>query len=34
MDDAIAREMAIKEWRREWIEAMNPTCRDLHPDLL
>ena len=35
--EAIAREKAIKRWRRPWkialIEAANPTWRDLYPDL-
>ena len=35
---AIAREKAIKGWKRRWklelIEAMNPNWRDLYPDLL
>jgi putative endonuclease len=38
MESAITREKAIKEWHRDWkvrrIEAMNPTWRDLYPDLL
>ena len=38
MESAIAREKAIKEWRREWkvrrIEMVNPTWRDLYLDLL
>ncbi len=33
MDDAIRREKAIKEWKRDWkivlIEKTNPTWRDL-----
>jgi putative endonuclease len=37
MDSAIAREKAIKEWKRVWklelIEATNPEWRDLAPDL-
>jgi len=37
MDSAIAREKAIKEWRRQWklqaIEQDNPTWRDLYHDL-
>ena len=35
---AIAREKAIKKWRREWklqlIEKFNPDWRDLYGDLL
>lgn len=35
---AIAREKAIKKWRRAWkiqlIEATNPYWKDLYPDLL
>jgi putative endonuclease len=35
---AIAREKAIKEWKRKWklelIEKMNPNWRDLYQDLL
>ena len=38
MDSAIAREKAIKEWKRQWkmrlIEANNPDWRDLYDDLL
>jgi putative endonuclease len=38
LPSAIAREKAIKEWKRKWklqlIEQMNPKWRDLHPDLL
>ena len=38
MDFAIAREKAIKDWKRKWkltlIEKMNPEWRDLYPDLL
>jgi len=38
MLEAIAREKAIKGWRRQWkiklIESVNPEWRDLHPDLL
>ena len=34
---AIAREKRLKRWRREWkielIEQMNPTWRDLWPDI-
>jgi putative endonuclease len=37
MDSAIAREKAIKEWKRRWkleiIEKSNPQWRDLYPDL-
>jgi len=38
MESAIAREKAIKEWRRAWkvdlIEEHNPQWRDLYPELL
>ena len=38
MAQAIAREKAIKEWRRAWkielIEASNPYWLDLYPSLL
>ena len=38
MQSAIAREKAIKEWRRRWkielIEKLNPDWRDLYPDIL
>ena len=38
MIEAIAREKAIKEWKRRWklelIERSNPNWRDLYPDLL
>ena len=38
MESAIAREKAIKEWKRRWklalIEASNPAWRDLYVDLL
>lgn len=38
MESAIAREKAIKEWRRAWklkiIEDMNPTWRDLYDDIV
>ena len=37
MESAIAREKAIKEWKRKWklelIERSNPQWRDLYPDL-
>ena len=37
IDEAIAREKAIKKWRRDWkinlIEAMNPDWSDLYPTL-
>jgi putative endonuclease len=37
IDDAIAREKAIKRWRRDWkialIEAMNPDWSDLYETL-
>ena len=38
VEDAIAREKAIKRWRREWkvrrIEEMNPAWRDLYEEIL
>ena len=38
MESAIAREKAIKEWKRKWklelIEKENPGWKDLHNDLL
>jgi putative endonuclease len=38
MQTAIAREKAIKEWKRAWkiklIEEVNPDWRDLYEDLL
>ena len=38
MEAAIAREKAIKNWKRVWkieaIEKTNPHWRDLYPDLL
>ena len=38
MESAIAREKAIKEWKRRWklelIEELNPEWRDLYPDIL
>ena len=38
MDSAIAREKAIKEWKRRWkldlIEHANPKWRDLYSELL
>ena len=38
MESAIAREKAIKEWKRAWkiamIEKANPYWRDLYGDLL
>jgi putative endonuclease len=38
MESAIAREKAIKEWKRTWkleiIEKTNPGWRDLYADLL
>ena len=38
MENAIAREKSIKEWKRQWkidlIEAMNPEWRDLYEDIL
>ena len=38
MPAAIAREKAIKEWRRAWkirlIETMNPEWKDLYPTIV
>ena len=38
MESAIAREKAIKEWKREWklelIEKVNPTWRDLYDEIV
>ena len=38
MDTAIAREKALKEWRRDWkielIEKSNPRWLDLYPKLI
>ena len=38
MAAAIAREKAIKEWKRTWkielIETANPQWRDLYPDII
>ena len=38
MESALAREKAIKEWKRQWklelIEKMNPECRDLYPTII
>jgi putative endonuclease len=38
MDSAIAREKAIKEWKRRWklelIQHYNPLWQDLYPELL
>ena len=38
MRPAIEREKQIKKWRREWkialIEAVNPTWRDLWPEII
>ena len=38
MENAITRELAIKEWKRKWklnlIESMNPDWRDLWPDII
>ncbi|GAB3351713.1 GIY-YIG nuclease family protein [Lysobacter tyrosinilyticus] len=38
MDSAIAREKAIKAWKRLWkielIEKSNPEWRDLYPDII
>ena len=38
MESAIAREKAIKEWKRQWklklIEGSNPEWRDLYEELL
>jgi putative endonuclease len=37
IDEAIAREKALKKWRRDWkirlIEEMNPDWSDLYPSL-
>ncbi len=37
IDEAIAREKALKKWRRDWkinlIEGMNPDWIDLYPTL-
>jgi len=36
--DARRREVQMKEWKRAWkveaIEALNPTWRDLYPDVM
>src|SRR5687768_16782868 len=38
MESAIAREKAIKEWKRAWkielIEHANPRWQDLYPDII
>ena len=38
MESAIAREKAIKEWKRLWkvelIEKVNPTWRDLYDEIV
>ena len=38
MESAIAREKAIKEWKREWklelIEKVNPTWRDFYDEIV
>ena len=38
MESAVAREKAIKEWRREWklslIEKQNPEWRDLYAEII
>jgi len=38
MESAIAREKAIKEWKRRWklglIERQNPEWRDLYPEIV
>ena len=38
MESAIAREKAIKEWKREWklelIEEVNPTWRDFYDEIV
>ena len=38
MDSAVAREKALKEWRRAWkielIEKANPKWVDLYPDII
>jgi len=37
MESAIAREKAIKEWKRKWklelIERVNPEWKDFYPGL-
>lgn len=38
LQDARRREVQMKEWKRAWkveaIEALNPTWRDLYPDVM
>ena len=38
MESTIAREKAIKEWKREWklelIEKVNPTWRDFYDEIV
>ena len=38
MESAIAREKAIKEWKREWklelIEKVNPSWRDFYDEIV
>ena len=34
MESAIAREKAIKEWKLELIEKVNPTWRDLYEEIV
>ncbi len=38
IEDAIAREKAIKRWRRQWkvrrIEQLNPAWRDLYEEII
>jgi putative endonuclease len=38
IQDAIAREKKVKEWKREWtvklIKSMNPDWRDLYEDVV
>ena len=34
MESAIAREKAIKEWKLELIEKVNPTWRDFYDEIV
>jgi putative endonuclease len=34
MESAIAREKAIKEWKPELIEKVNPTWRDFYDEIV
>lgn len=38
MEQAVVREKAVKEWRRNWkirlVTQFNPTWRDLYPELI